>query len=107
MWPKTTCFQPLLHAVLERLDHRAEADVALADLGARLRVGVAADEHGRAGGHVGERFEPRHVGQVVVERQVGRRLATADDGLAEGLHLGVGDGHRGSLARGGKGRGRW
>ena len=54
------CLPAPLPAELERVFHRAQADVAFADLGAGLGVDVAADQHRRAAGQIAQTFEARN-----------------------------------------------
>ena len=68
-WPKMICFQPRV-AEFERVLHRAEADVVLADFCARFAIDIAADEDGRAGGDVAERLESGDGVDVVGEGEV-------------------------------------
>ncbi len=80
-------------AELERVDHRAEPDVPFADRFAGLGVDVAAHEDRRAARHIGQGFEPRNVGEIIVQRGVRIRLAARENGFAKLLHVGSGESH--------------
>ena len=86
-------FQPLLPAVVERAFHRAQADVAFAHLGARLGVHVAADQHRRAAGQIGQRVQAGNGLQVFLHRQLGHVGVVAQDAAGKGHDLFSSDSH--------------
>ena len=56
-----------LLAEFERVFHRPQADVAVAQLGAGLGVDIAADQHGRAAGQLAQALHARDAQQVLFQ----------------------------------------
>src|SRR5262245_19724971 len=84
-------------AELQRLFHRAEADVFLTNLRSRLAVDVTTNQHRRAGRNIAQRIEPRNRLQVIAQAQILVRIK-AFENAAELQHAIGSDGH-GALHR--------
>ena len=64
---KDDLFPTLLASIFQRIDHRPEPDISLANLFSRLGVHVASHQHWRAARYIRQRIQARNGRQVIFQ----------------------------------------